>query len=235
MLWRRRERPEHRRRRLADIEEVEFSVPSEGGIEGEGGEVMTGSQQAAAFVNNMVDPVSDGWDSVPVMVLSGGGDGGGGDGTAGTAATACSLQVAGLVSLLVSFPVVAVGVRGWRSWCCCVLSTTVADQSGALQSFMSFMSVLARYTPRRAYSSTISLLTNSAIWRISTSLLVFSAIQQMFPGRKRLRFGRPSQGNVALHMLAVLCVLLYRSLTPPLIRVLVFLRAYDACLNFFRR
>eukprot|EP00903_Cladosiphon_okamuranus_P017296 g15937.t2 len=44
------------RRRLANIEEVDFSVPSEGGVEGEDGEAMTESQQAAAFINNLADP-----------------------------------------------------------------------------------------------------------------------------------------------------------------------------------
>ena len=51
-----------RRRRLGDIEDVEFLVPLEGGIEGGDGEVMTESQQAAAFVNNMADMVREtGW------------------------------------------------------------------------------------------------------------------------------------------------------------------------------
>lgn len=57
-----------RRRRLADIEEVEFSVPSEGGIEREDGVVMTESQHAAAFVNNVADPVSEGRGSMPVAM-----------------------------------------------------------------------------------------------------------------------------------------------------------------------
>ena len=55
---------ERRRRRLPDIEDIGFSIPSDGGTEGEDGEVMTGSQQAAAFVNSMADPVSDGWDRI---------------------------------------------------------------------------------------------------------------------------------------------------------------------------
>ena len=41
------------RRRLTDITDVEFLVPLEGGVEG----LLTGSQQAAAFVNNMADMV----------------------------------------------------------------------------------------------------------------------------------------------------------------------------------
>lgn len=45
------------RRRLADVENVAFLVPSEGG---EDGDAMTGSRQAAAFVNNVADPVSEG-------------------------------------------------------------------------------------------------------------------------------------------------------------------------------
>lgn len=47
-----------RRRRLTDLEDVEFLVRSEG----EGGEAITESQQAAAFMNNMANPVSDGWE-----------------------------------------------------------------------------------------------------------------------------------------------------------------------------
>ena len=46
-----------RRRRLADVEDVDFSVPAEGGTVGEDGEVTTGSQQAAAFVNSIADMV----------------------------------------------------------------------------------------------------------------------------------------------------------------------------------
>lgn len=49
------------RRRLADIEEVEFSVPSEGGSEGGDGEAATESQQAAALFNNVADSVSEAW------------------------------------------------------------------------------------------------------------------------------------------------------------------------------
>lgn len=62
-MSRRRQGPRHRRRRLMDIEGLAFTVPSEGGTEGDDGRVMTESQQAAAFVNNMADPVSEGRDS----------------------------------------------------------------------------------------------------------------------------------------------------------------------------
>ncbi|CAM9123334.1 unnamed protein product, partial [Scytosiphon promiscuus] len=44
------------RRRLADIEGVEFALPSEGGTDEEEGTVTTESQQAAAFFNSMALP-----------------------------------------------------------------------------------------------------------------------------------------------------------------------------------
>ena len=65
-MLRRRGGAGRRRRRLADVEDVEFLLPSEGGPEGEDGEATTESQQAAAFVNNMADPVSDGRNSIPL-------------------------------------------------------------------------------------------------------------------------------------------------------------------------
>ena len=60
--------PERRRRRLGDIEDIPFSAPTEGDLKGEDGEVVTGSQQAAAFVNNMADLVSEGWESMPLVL-----------------------------------------------------------------------------------------------------------------------------------------------------------------------
>lgn len=65
-MLRRRGGAGRRRRRLADVEDIAFLVPSEGGTEGEDGEATTESQQAAAFVNNMADPVSDGRNSIPL-------------------------------------------------------------------------------------------------------------------------------------------------------------------------
>lgn len=53
--------PGGRRRRLTSIEDVVFLMPYESGAEGEDGQVMTESQQAAAFVNNMANPVSSRW------------------------------------------------------------------------------------------------------------------------------------------------------------------------------
>lgn len=46
-----------RRRRLGDIDAVEFKVPTGEGTEGDDGKVLTDSQQAAAFINNVADPV----------------------------------------------------------------------------------------------------------------------------------------------------------------------------------
>ena len=68
-VWQRRESG-RRRRRLASLQDVEFLVPSEGGTEGEDGEVMTESQQAAAFVNNMADSVSEGRVARPLVWCS---------------------------------------------------------------------------------------------------------------------------------------------------------------------
>lgn len=44
------------RRRLTDFEDVAFEVPALGGT-GDNGEVLTGSQQAAAFFNKLADRV----------------------------------------------------------------------------------------------------------------------------------------------------------------------------------
>lgn len=46
-----------RRRRLGDIAGVEFKLPTGEGTEGDDGEVLTESQLAAAFINNVADPV----------------------------------------------------------------------------------------------------------------------------------------------------------------------------------
>ncbi|CBJ33484.1 hypothetical protein Esi_0495_0005 [Ectocarpus siliculosus] len=45
-----------RRRRLGDITGVEFKLPTGEGTEGDDGEVLTESQLAAAFINNVADP-----------------------------------------------------------------------------------------------------------------------------------------------------------------------------------
>ncbi|CAM9816351.1 unnamed protein product [Ectocarpus sp. 6 AP-2014] len=45
-----------RRRRLGDIAGVEFKLPTGEGTEGDDGEVLTESQLAAAFINNVADP-----------------------------------------------------------------------------------------------------------------------------------------------------------------------------------
>lgn len=69
VLWR-RQGSGRRGRRLTDIENFQFSVSLNGGPEEEGGEVTTGSQQAAAFVNSVADPVSEGCDDshIPIYI-----------------------------------------------------------------------------------------------------------------------------------------------------------------------
>ena len=49
---------QRRRRRLADLVDVQFEISTASGVEDDG-EEQTGSQQAASVFNQMADPVSD--------------------------------------------------------------------------------------------------------------------------------------------------------------------------------